>query len=271
MLALVRRDLVRLLWRPWTLVLLAYLGAAAWAGSSIPEVSQGAGLRPIGVALTDAIPNDFASAWTLVAVQAVPLLVLAAALVAEDRADGGTWMTVHRAGGVRRWWTAKLMSAAALAALVVLVSAMLVLVAALARGWTVTLAASEYARAGPEIGYGRIADASPLVGTAIVVVLRIAVLGALALVAVAVAVAIRRAAIAYALLVVLLLAYWRLAGDVLPDSLTLRVDLLHQAFWDHHEPVYGVSWWWTPPVIAAWTAAAAAAGRLIVRRAEVVA
>jgi len=269
LLALVRRDLLRLLWRPRSLLLLAYLAAAAWASVSVPNVEEGNGVRPIGVALTDAIPHAFRDNWSLVATHALPLVVLATALIVEDRADGGTWMTVHRAGGKRHWWTAKLVAAVTLAAVLVALSALLVLAAALARGWDPTLAVSEYARAGTDIGYDRIGDTSPLVGTVIVVALRIAVLSALALFAVALAVIVRRPAIAYALPIILLIAYWRLTTRALPVSFTIHADLLAQAFWDHHGPGYEVSWWWTPPVLALWTLAALALGRALVSRAEV--
>jgi hypothetical protein len=268
-LALVRRDLVRVLWRPRSLLLLAYLGVAAWAGASVPYVAEGDGLRPIGTALTDAIPNDFSSDWTLVAVQALPLVLLAAALIVEDRSDGGTWMTVHRAGGVRPWWSSKALAAVALATSLVLVSAVLVLAAALVRGWDLTLAVSEYARAGPALGYGRIGGTSPLAETLIVVLLRIAVLSAVALLAGVVALAIRRPAAAYALPIIVMIGYWRLMQSDWIEHIALRGDLLRQAFWDQHGPGYDVPWAWTPAVVALWTLAALALGRLVVSRVEV--
>lgn len=268
-LALVRRDLLRLLWRPRSLLLVAYLAAAGWASVSIPNVDQGDHGRPIGVALTDAIPHSFHDEWSLVATQALPLVVLMTALIVEDRADGGTWMTVHRAGGVRRWWTAKLLAAVTLAAAVVTVSSLLVLAAALARGWDPTLAVSEFGRAGADFGYDRIGGISPLAGTLIVVALRIATLGTLALVTVAVAVVIRRPAIAYAVPIVLLLVYWRLAISALPVTFEHHADLLAQAFWNQHAYPYEVSWWWTPSVIALWALVALVLGRVLVSRVEV--
>jgi hypothetical protein len=271
LLALLRRDLVRLLWRPRSLLLLAYLGAASWAGASIPYVPRGNDLRPIGVALTDAIPNDFGSDWTLVAVQVIPLMALSTALIVEDRSEGGMWMTVHRAGGIRRWWSAKVVTALVLAALLVVVSALLVVVAATARGWDPTLAVSEYARAGPGVGYGRIGDTSPLVGTLIVVALRVIVLSVVGLFAVAIAVAIRRPALAYALPIILVLVNWRLTQGALPEGIALRADLLRQAFWDQHAPNPGISWSWTPVAVAFWMLAALVLGRTIVTRAEVTA
>jgi hypothetical protein len=269
LLALVRRDLLRLAWRPRSLLVLAYLSAAAWASVSIPYVDQGAGVRPIGVALTDAIPHAFRDDWALVAMQALPLVALAAALIVEDRADGGTWMTVHRAGGRRRWWTAKLAAAVTLSAMLVALSAVLVLAAALARGWDPTLAVSEYARAGTDIGYDRIAGISPLAGSIIVVGLRIAVLSVLALLVLPLAAILRRPAVAYALPIILLVVYWRLAVDVLPVPLEHYGDLLSQAYWDPHGPPYEVSWWWTPPILALWTVAALAVGRAVGARVEV--
>lgn len=269
LLALVRRDLLRALWRPRSLLLLVYIAGGAWVGASVPEVLDGDSLRPLGVALTDAIPNGFKDNFTLVPVQALLVVVLTTALIVEDRADGGTWMTVHRAGGRRRWWTAKLVAASAIATAVVVASALLVLAAALARGWEPTLAASEYARAGSDFGYGRIGDTSPLVGTLIVVALRVAVLAILALFAVAAAVVIRRPTIAYALPIVVLLGYWRLTIRALPESYTTQVDLLGQALWDQHNAGFEVSWWWTPPVLALWALAALALGGALVSRAEV--
>lgn len=269
LLALTRRDILRLLWRPRSLVLLAYLAAAAWASVSIPNVEDGDGVRSIGVALTDAIPHAFRDDWSLVATQALPLVALVTALIVEDRASGGTWMTVHRAGGRLRWWSAKLATAVALAAVLVALSALLVLAAGLARGWDPTLAVSEYARAGSDIGYGRIGDTSPLTGSAIVLALRFAVLSTLALIAIVLAVVIRRPALAYALPIILVVVYWRLGTHALPVDIEHHADLLSQAFWDPHAPPYDVSWWWTPAVIALWTLAALAVGRVVVSRAEV--
>jgi hypothetical protein len=268
-LALVRRDLLSLLWRPRSLVLLGYIAASSWASLSIPRIEQGDGLRPIGVALTDAIPHAFGDDWSLVATQALPLVALVTALIVEDRASGGTWMTVHRAGGKRRWWTAKVVAAVAVAAIVVVTSALLCLAAGLARGWDPTLAISEYGRAGSDIGYDRIGPTSPLVGSIVVLALRIAVLGVVAIIALVPAVLIRRPAIAYALPIVVLLAFWRLTSRALPVGFTTHWDLLHQAFWDQHGPGYEVSWWWTPPVVALWAIAAVTLGRLVIARAEV--
>jgi hypothetical protein len=267
--ALVRRDLLRLLWRPRSLLLAGYLAAAGWVSASIPNIDDGDRVRPIGVALSDAIPYGFHDEWSLVAIQGLPLVVLVTALIVEDRADGGTWLTVHRAGGVRRWWTAKLLTAVSLAAIVVVVSALLVLAAALARGWDPTLAVSELGRAGTDFGYDRIGGISPLAGALIVVALRIATLGVLALVTIAVAVLIRRPAIAYALPIVLLLVYWRLATSALPATFKHHADLLGQAFWDQHAYPYEVSWWWTLLVIALWALLAVVLGRAFVSRVEV--
>jgi hypothetical protein len=269
LLALLRRDVLSLLWRPRSLLVLAYLAAGAWAAMSVPEVEQGSGVRPIGVALTDAIPHAFRDGWSLIAVQALPLVVLVTALIVEDRQSGGTWMTVHRAGGKRAWWTAKAVAAVTLAVAIVAASAVLILAAGLARGWHPTLAVSEYGRAGTDIGYDRIGDTSPLAGSAIVVVLRMAVLAAIALFALALALVTRRPTIAYALPIILLVLYWRVTARALPVSFTNRGDLLGQAFWDQHGPGYNVSWWWTPPVVVAWTLAALALGRVVATRAEV--
>lgn len=267
--ALVRRDLAGLLWRPRTLLVLAYLAAASWTAVQAPVVSEGLALRELGAALTDAIPAAFDSGWQLVAVQALPLVVLAAALVVEDREAGGTWMTIHRAGGIPRWWAAKALAALALTALLVVVSALLVLGAAALRGWEVTLAVSEYASAPEGLGYGRIEGTSPLGQSVLVTALRVAALTPIALLALAIGAAVRRPALAYVLPIVLLLVYWRVGFSELPEALGLRVDLLRQAFWDHHGAGFEISWWWTPPVIAVWTLAAALCGRLVVRRSEV--
>lgn len=269
LLALLRRDLMDLLWRPRSLVLLAYMAASAWATMSIPNVEAGNGVRPIGVAITDAIPHAFKYDWSLIATQGLPLVALATALIVEDRASGGTWMTVHRAGGKRRWWTAKVAAAVALTAVIVMASAVLCLAAGLARGWDLTLAVSEYGRAGSDFGYDRIGDSSPVVGSMIVVALRLAVLGAVAIFALVPAVLIRRPAIAYALPIIALIVYWRLAARALPADFTTHVDLLRSAFWDQHGPGYEVSWWWTPPVLAAWTIAGLMLGRAVMSRAEV--
>lgn len=266
--ALVRRDLAGLLWRPRTLLVLAYLAAASWTAVQAPVVSEGLALRELGAALTDAIPAAFHNDWQLIAVQALPLVVLAAALVVEDREAGGTWMTIHRAGGIPRWWAAKALAALALTALLVVVSALLVLGAAALRGWEFTLAVSEYANA-PEGGYERIEGTSPLGQSVLVTALRVAVLTPIALLALAIGAAVRRPALGYVLPIVLLLVYWRVGARELPEALGLRVDLLRQAFWDHHGVGFEISWWWTPPVIAVWTLAAALCGRLAVRRSEV--
>lgn len=266
--ALVRRDVLRVLWRPRSLLLVLYIAAGAWIDASIPTVEDGDGTRQMGVAITDAIPHGFLSNFTLVAVQALVVVFLTTALIVEDRAAGGTWMTVHRAGGRGRWWTGKLAAAVAIAAVVIATSALLILVTGLARGWDLTLSVSEYARAG-SAGYGRIGDTSPLIGSVIVVILRVAVMAVLALFTVAVAVVVRRDALAYAVPLILLLVYWRLAFRALPESYTTQVDLLGQALWDQHNEGFDVSWWWTPPVLAAWALAALTAGRVLVARVEV--
>lgn len=267
--ALVRRDVARLLWRPRSFGLLAYMGASAWAGASPPTTSSADGIDAVGVSIADAVPSAFQSAWVLVAVQAVPVALLAAALIVEDREAGGTWMTVHRAGGVPRWWTAKALAAVALACLAVLTSALLILAAALARGWVPTADISEYARAPAELGYERIAGTSPAATSALALVLRAGVLAAVALFSLAVGAACRRPALGYALPVIAVLAYWRLGARALPEDLSLRADLLQQAFWDHHGRGFAISWWWTAVALGGWLLAALAAGRLVVRRVEI--
>jgi hypothetical protein len=267
--ALVTRDLLRVLWRARTVALVLFLAAGAWAAVSPPDVSDGRSLRSLGTAVTDAIPTAFGSDWTTVATQALPLALLAAALVVEEREDGGTWMTAHRAGGLLRWWSAKALSAVTLCAVVVLAGAALTAIAALLRGWDLSLGPSEYARAGSELGYVRIDGTSPLAQSLLVVALRIAALAPVALLAIAAGALVRRPGVAYGVVVVGLLAYWRLAAGAMPERLAQRADLLTQAFWKQHGAGFDASWWWTPVVIAAWTVAALALGRLVARHTEV--
>ena len=267
--ALVSRDLLRVLWRARTVPLLLFLAAGSWAAVSPPDVSEGRSLRSLGTAVTDAIPTAFGSDWTTVATQAIPLALLATALVVEEREDGGTWMTAHRAGGLLRWWSAKALSAVTLCAVVVLATAALTVIAALLRGWDLSLGPSEYAQAGSELGYPRIDGTSPLGQSLLVVALRIAALAPVALLAIAVGALVRRPGFAYGVVVVGLLAYWRLAAGAMPEGLAQRADLLTQAFWKQHGAGFETSWWWTPPVIAAWMVVAFALGRLVVRHTEI--
>lgn len=269
MTALVRRDLTRLLWRPRSLVLLAYMGASAWVNASPPVVSAGDALRQLDASLTDAIPAAFGSVWLFIPVQGLVASVLAAALVVEDRENGGTWLTVHRAGGVPRWWRAKLVAALVVVAVVVGASAVLVLLACLARGWAPLVAVSEYARAPQEIGYGRIQGLSPLAQSGLVLVLRIAVVSIIALFGATVGAAVRRPALAYALSVGGLLGYWRLAARALPEEVGLRADLVRQGFWAQHGAGFEVSWWWTPAALVAWGLLALAVATWTIKRVEV--
>jgi hypothetical protein len=145
-LRLARLEAVRaaLSWR--TPLLVVVLGPLLWFVMERPEYYPDPD-GPGAVARTfigDAVPYLWAIDQQLLIFFVLPAVLAVGSLVGDDRATGGPMTSVPRVGGPRGWWWAKVLTITALAAAFVALFAVLLLLAAAARGWELRTGASPY-------------------------------------------------------------------------------------------------------------------------------
>lgn len=265
--SLVRLDLTRLLWRPRTIGVLAYLGASSWLFSTFrPDDVRDKGL--VGIAITEIIPVHYLNPWLMFTTFALPLVILSAAVVIEERSSGGTWMTVHRCGGIRPWWEAKVVTAVLLTAILLITLTALVVCFGLIHGWELTLRPTGFTET-DTAKMIHIHGVSPLVHSLIVLVLFLAAFAPVSILSMVVAAAVRRPALGYALPFVAMVAYWRFAtAYVIPQSFTYRFDPIMQTYWVQHKYPFFYSWGWKG-ILPLWALGACCLGAFVMRRIEI--